>query len=186
MVCYAISLKSRGYSTRKHHLPSVGALQDQAISRRFVEFHIMYPVLALDSLHHMFQPEFGFSSQQIHRLMRNAGISSARRRPRHNELNSRSRTFAKLAKTTICCRRTEHGSGRRQPLYSNRRGLALCCHRQGSLYKKVVGYAFSNRIDTILTVAGPEMAVRYECPQRDFIFHSDRASGTPCRVTGMR
>ena len=40
--------------------------------------------------------------------------------------------------------------------------------------KKVVGYAFSSRIDTNLTVAALEMAVRRQKPQSDLIFHSDR------------
>ena len=40
--------------------------------------------------------------------------------------------------------------------------------------KKVVGYAFSNRIDTALTVSALEMAVRRERPAAGLIFHSDR------------
>ena len=40
--------------------------------------------------------------------------------------------------------------------------------------KKVVGYAFSNRIDTQLTLAALNMAVRRERPESGLIFHSDR------------
>ena len=40
--------------------------------------------------------------------------------------------------------------------------------------KKVVGYAFSNRIDTNLTVAALEMAVNRQKPDNNLIFHSDR------------
>lgn len=42
----------------------------------------------------------------------------------------------------------------------------------GSLYR-IVGYAFSDRIDTALTVSALEMAVR-ERPAAGLIFHSDR------------
>lgn len=40
--------------------------------------------------------------------------------------------------------------------------------------KKIVGYAFSSRIDTNLTVAALETAVNRQKPQNDLIFHSDR------------
>ena len=39
---------------------------------------------------------------------------------------------------------------------------------------KIVGYAFSNRIDTNLTISTPEMAVNLQKPQTNLIFHSDR------------
>jgi putative transposase len=40
--------------------------------------------------------------------------------------------------------------------------------------KKVVGYAFSSRIDTHLTISALRMAVRRERPSPGLIFHSDR------------
>ena len=40
--------------------------------------------------------------------------------------------------------------------------------------KKIVGYAFSSRIDTNLTVSALEMAVNRQKPQTNLIFHSDR------------
>ena len=40
--------------------------------------------------------------------------------------------------------------------------------------KKIVGYAFSSRIDTNLTVPALEMAVNRQKPQTNLIFHSDR------------
>ena len=40
--------------------------------------------------------------------------------------------------------------------------------------KKIIGYAFSSRIDTNLTVAALEMAVKRQKPQTELIFHSDR------------
>ena len=40
--------------------------------------------------------------------------------------------------------------------------------------KKVVGYAFSDRIDVQLTLAALDMAVHREKPDDSLIFHSDR------------
>ena len=42
------------------------------------------------------------------------------------------------------------------------------------ILKKSVGYAFSSRIDTNLTVSAPEMAVNRQKPQTNLIFHSDQ------------
>lgn len=40
--------------------------------------------------------------------------------------------------------------------------------------KKIVGYAFSSRIDTQLTLDALDMAVRRQKPDKGLIFHSDR------------
>ena len=40
--------------------------------------------------------------------------------------------------------------------------------------KKIVGYAFGDRIDTQLTLASLDMAVRRQKPNSGLIFHSDR------------
>jgi len=40
--------------------------------------------------------------------------------------------------------------------------------------KKVVGYAYGDRIDTQLTLDALNMAIRRQKPQEDLIFHSDR------------
>ena len=50
--------------------------------------------------------------------------------------------------------------------------------------KKIVGYTFSSRIDTNLTVAALKMAVNRQRPQNDLIFHSDR--GVQYASTGYR
>ena len=50
--------------------------------------------------------------------------------------------------------------------------------------KKIVGYAFSSRIDTNLTVSALKMAVNRQRPQNDLIFHSDR--GVQCASYGYR
>ena len=45
---------------------------------------------------------------------------------------------------------------------------------KGLCTKKIVGYAFSSRIDTQLTLSALDMAVRRERPSPGLIFHSDR------------
>ena len=53
------------------------------------------------------------------------------------------------------------------------RGVALAIIKD-LCTKKVVGYAFSNRIDTALTLAALRMAVKRERPAPGLMFHSDR------------
>ena len=53
------------------------------------------------------------------------------------------------------------------------RGVALAIIKD-LCTKKVVGYAFSNRIDTALTLAALRMAVKREHPAPGLMFHSDR------------
>lgn len=52
--------------------------------------------------------------------------------------------------------------------------MALRCHCQRLTLQKIVGHAFSSRIDTNLTAAALEMAVYREKTQDNLIFHSDR------------
>ena len=53
------------------------------------------------------------------------------------------------------------------------RGVALTIIKDFCT-KKVVGYAFSNRIDTALTLAALRMAVKRERPAPGLMFHLDR------------
>lgn len=52
--------------------------------------------------------------------------------------------------------------------------MALCRNRERLVLKKIVGYSFSSRIDTNLTVTALKMAVNRQKPQDNLIFHSDR------------
>ena len=54
--------------------------RNQALRRRLVALQEKYPAMGLDSLYHLLKPEFGCSRKRVHRQMRLAGVSSARRR----------------------------------------------------------------------------------------------------------
>lgn len=53
-------------------------------------------------------------------------------------------------------------------------GWLYCAIVKDLCLKKVVGYAFSHRIDTNLTLAALNMAVHRQHPSEGLIFHSDR------------
>jgi len=175
-VCRILEISRSGYYGWLRHTPSAQEQRNQTLRRRLVELHEKYPALGLDSLYHMVKPEFGCSRKRVHRQMRLAGITSVRRR---------------AYKATTYSNHT-------QPIAANllNRNFSFACPNQawvgdityvptgeGWLYlaivkdlctRKIVGYAFSDRIDTQLTLSALDMAVHREQPQSGLIFHSDR------------
>ena len=156
--------------------PSGREQSNQALRRRLVELHQKYPALGLDSLYHMFKPEFGCSRKRVHRQMRAAGIVSARRRAYKVTTNSRhSHPVApNLVKRNFFFE---------QPNQAWVGDITYIPTGEGWLYlaivkdlctRKIVGYAFSDCIDTSLTLEALDMAVRRYNPPKELIFHSDR------------
>ena len=63
--------------------------RDQALASVLVGLHEKYPALGLDSLFHLLQPNFGCSRERVHRLMRQYGVHSIRKRAYKATTNSR-------------------------------------------------------------------------------------------------
>ena len=87
-VCREVAVSRSGYYGWLKHMPSERSRRNQALRRRLVELHEKYPAMGLDSLYHLLKPEFGCSRKRVHRQMRLAGISSARRRAYKATTNS--------------------------------------------------------------------------------------------------
>ena len=87
--CRALEVSRSGYYGWRNPKPSKREQNNQALRRRLVELHQKYPVLGLDSLHHMLKPEFDYSRKRVHRQMRAAGIISVRHRAYKATTNSR-------------------------------------------------------------------------------------------------
>ena len=134
------------------------------------------PCLGLDSLYHMLKPVFHCSRGRVHRLMKAAGIHSQRKRAYKATTNSRHN--CPIAPNLL----------QRQFTFSRPNqawvgDITYIPTGEGWLYfaivkdlctRKIVGYAFSQRIDTQLTLDALNMAVRRERPAPGLIFHSDR------------
>ena len=148
---------------------------NQALLRELVRLHEKYPALGLDSLYHMLKPVFHCSRGRVHRLMKAAGIHSpakeglqATTNSRHNcpiapNLLQRQFTFTRLSSL----------GGRHHHIPTGEGWLYFAIVKD-LCTKKIVGYAFSQRIDTQLTLDALNMAVRRERPAPGLIFHSDR------------
>jgi transposase InsO family protein len=136
----------------------------------------MYPALGLDSLHHMVRPEFQCSRNRVWRLMKKADIHSARRKAYKRTTNS---NHANLVAPNLLKRHFKFS----RPNQAWVGDITYIPTGEGWLYlaivkdlciKKVVGYAFGDRIDTQLTLAALAMAIRLQKPSPGLVFHSDR------------
>lgn len=85
-VCREAEVSRSSYYSWLKHKPSERGRRNQALRRRLVE--LRYPAMELDSLYHLLKPEFGCSRKRVHRQMRLAGISPARRRAYKATTNS--------------------------------------------------------------------------------------------------
>lgn len=165
-----------GYYDWRKRGPSRRERRNQALKRRLVELHEKYPALGLDSLYHLLRPEFGCSRKRVHRQMRLAGISSARRGAYKTTTNSRhSHPIAEnlLKRNFTFDRPNQAWVGDITYIPTGEGWLYLAIVKDLCL-KKIVGYAFSDRIDTQLTLDALDMAVRRQKPDKGLIFHSDR------------
>ena len=175
-LCPLLNVTRSAYYAWLKRKPSRRQLVDRAILRELVRLHQRYPAMGLDSLHQMLKPQFHCGRKRVHRLMKAANIHSARKRAYKRTTNSHhSNPVAPnlLARNFQFAAPNEAWVGDITYIPTGEGWLYLAMVKDLCL-KKVVGYAFSDRIDTQLTLDAIEMAVRRQKPKPGLIFHSDR------------
>lgn len=162
------SWKNRGISKRKQH--------EEKLLRMLVTLHQKHPAAGLDGLYYMIKNTLQCSRNTLHRLMKKYNIHSIRKRAYKITTNSNhnysvSPNLLKRDFTADMINLKWVGD------------ITYIPTDEGWLYtaivkdlcdRKVVGYAFSSRIDTNLTVNALEMAIRRQKPVENLVFHSDR------------
>ena len=175
-LCRLLEISRSGYYAWLTRSQSLRTQRNQALTRALVRLHEKYPALGLDSLYHMLKPEYSCSRGRVHRLMKAVGIQSVRKNAYKSTTNSRH-------SHPIAPNLLHRQFSFELPNQAWVGDITYIPTDEGWLYmaavkdlctKKVVGYAFSNRIDTQLTLAALNMAVRRERPESGLIFHSDR------------
>lgn len=144
--------------------------------RLLVSYHEMYPAAGLDTLYHMIKAECPCSRNTVHRLMKLHNIHSLRKKVYKVTTNSKHNyevSLNLLQRDFSADKPNQKWVGDITYIPTDEGWLYAAIVKDLCL-KKIVGYAFSSRIDTNLTVAALEMAVRRQKPQSDLIFHSDR------------
>lgn len=174
--CRVLEVSRSGYYGWLGRKPGKRIRQNQALRRQLVELHEKYPALGLDSLYHLLKPEFGYSRKRVHRQMRLAGISSVRRRTYKRTTNSsHSHPIApNLLQRNFRFDRPDQAWVGDITYIPTGEGWLYLAIVKDLCTRKIVGYAFSDRIDTQLTLAALDMAYRRRRPAMGLIFHSDR------------
>ena len=175
-VCRVLEISRSGYYGWLERKPSQRSQQNQAIKRRLVELHEKYPAMGMDSFYHLLKPEFGCSRKRVHRQMRLAGICSARRRAYKKTTNSNhdNPIAPNLLKRNFTFEGPDQAWVGDITYIPTGEGWLYLAIVKDLCLKKIVGYAFSERIDTQLTLAALDMAYRRRKPPKGLIFHSDR------------
>ncbi len=185
-VCRELEVSRSGYYGWLRRGPSQRGRRNQALRRQLIELHEKYPAMGLDSLYHLLKPEFGCSRKRVYRQMRLAGICSVRNRAYRITTNSNHNN-------PIAPNLLKRNFSFVQPNEAWVSDITYIPTGEGWLYlaivkdlctRKIVGYAFSSRIDTQLTLAALHMALQRQKPGKGLIFHSDRGvqyTATPFR-----
>ena len=175
-VCRVLEVSRSGYYDWRKRKPGERTRQNQALRRRLVELHEKHPAMGLDSLYHLLKPEFGCSRKRVHRQMRLAGISSVRQRAYKRTTNSNhSHPIApNLLQRKFTFDRPDQAWVGDITYIPTDEGWLYLAIVKDLCTRKIVGYAFSDRIDTQLTLAALDMAYRRRRPPKGLIFHSDR------------
>ena len=148
----------------------------QELLRALITLHEKYPAAGLNALYHMLKRTFNCSRNRVHRLMKKYNIHSIRKNA--YKVTTNSKHNYEVAPNLL-----QRNFDANMPNQKWVGDITYIPTDEGWLYtavvkdlclKKIVGYAFSSRIDSDLTVAALEMAINREKPQNNLIFHSDR------------
>ena len=178
LLCRILDVSRSAYYQSKQRKKGKREENNQILLRAIIQTHHKYPAFGLDSMYHYLKPKYGASRARIHRLMVKFNIHSIRTRAYKVTTNSdHSRPIA------------QNLIGRNfDPPLPNMIWVGDITYiktAQGWLYlaivkdlctKKIVGYSFSNRIDSNLVCDALIMAVNRQNPPDHLIFHSDRGS----------
>lgn len=150
-----LEVSRSGYYEWLGRKPSLRRQQDQALKRRLLSLHQRYPALGLDSLYHLIRSELACSRKRIHRLMNELNISSARKRAYKATTNSR---HAHPIAPNLLARQFSFDAPNKAwvgdiTYIPTDEGWLYCAIVKDLCTKQIIGYAFSERIDTNLTLA---------------------------------
>lgn len=144
--------------------------------RILISFHERFPAAGLDALVAMIRPVCRCSRNTVHRLMKLYNIHSIRKKAFKKTTNSNHNYAVSpnlLNRDFTADKPNRKWVGDITYIPTDEGWLYAAIVKDLCL-KKIVGYAFSDRIDTGLTVSALDMAVKRRRPQDGLIFHSDR------------
>lgn len=175
-LCQLLEISRSGYYAWLNRGVSNRTKLNQAILCDLIYLHEKYPALGLDGLHQMLKPKFHCSRGRVHRLMKAHNIHSSRKKAYKATTDSKHNN---PVSPNLLNRNFSFDT----PNQAWVGDITYIPTDQGWLYlaivkdlctKKVIGYAFSDHINTELTLAALDMACKRQKPPHGLIFHSDR------------
>ncbi|PWM25607.1 MAG: IS3 family transposase [Clostridiales bacterium] len=177
LLCLLLKISRSGYYAWKNRGLFSRRINEQFLLGKLIQLHEKHPASGLDSLLHTLNVNgIPCSRNRLHRLMKKYNIHSVRKRAYKVTANSK-------YGYTVSPNLLKRNFSASEPNSKWVGDITYIPTDEDWLYaaivkdlcsKKVVGYAFSNRIDSELTVYALELAVKREKPFNNLIFHSDR------------
>ena len=177
LLCRLLKISRSGFYAWKNRGLSSRRRNKQFLLGGLIVLHEKYPASGLDSLLHMLQDNgMSCSRNRLHRLMKKYNIHSVRKRAYKVTTNSKHGY-------SVSPNLLKRDFSAAEPNTKWVGDITYIPTDEGWLYtaivkdlcsKKVVGYAFSSRIDSALTSAALELAIEREKPFGNLIFHSGR------------
>lgn len=178
-LCRILDVSKSDYYDAKKRQKGKREESNQKLLREIVTVHEKYPAMGLDSIYHFLKPTFGASRTRIHRLMKKHNIHSVRLRAYKKTTNSNH----DLPIAPNLLKNPDLKIENKNVVWVG--DITYIPTQEGWLYhaivkdlytKKVVGYAFSERITADIVCSALNMAICRQKPGADLIFHSDRGS----------
>lgn len=175
VACEALSVSRSGYYGWLNHMPGKREQEDIAIKREILKSHAAAPTYGVDNIHADVREKIVCGRNRVRRLMRQMGVSSARRRKFKATTNSRH--SCSIAPNLI------KGMYVTKPNQVWVSDITYIGTKEGWLYlstvkdkftREIVGYSTSDRINSELAQNAMEQAVTRYKPQPGLIHHSDR------------
>lgn len=171
-----LKINRSGYNAWKLRGISKREREEQVLLCAIITLHQQYPAMGLDGIYHTLKKQMRCSRNRIHRLMKKYNIHSIRKNAYKSTTNSNH-------SYPICENLLKRDFFADVPNSKWVGDITYIRTDEGWLYlatvkdlctKKIVGYAFSERIDANLVVAALSMAYNRQKPDGELIFHSDR------------
>ena len=170
LLCRLLQVSRSGYYEWLRRGVSTRERRNRELRQALVRLHEKYPAMGLDSLYHMLKSQFHCSRKRVHRLMKQLNIRSLRRKAYKSTTNSNH-------KHPIAPNLLNRKFTFSQPNQAWVGDITYIPTDEGWLYlaavkdlctRKVVGYSFSDRIDTKLKLFAldPVRAIPMTTPWR--------------------
>ncbi len=176
-LCLILEISRSAYYDYQKRKPSARQIHQQELLCNIVAIHEAYPAAGLNTtLHILKNSSFPCSRNSVHRLMKKHNIHSVRKKAYHVTTNSNH----SYGISPNLLKRDFFADNLNQKWVGD---ITYIPTDEGWLYlaaikdlcdKKIVGYAFSDKINTELTIQALNMAVYRRQPGKGLIFHSDR------------